>query len=84
MDGIRIRLVDGRLRMRYAALAHQHLQVATPVSTGPACLPGTGQAAACAQALWRFLGNDWSKLTYTGHTSKPDQVQVTHGHGRGV
>jgi hypothetical protein len=95
----------------------QHLHVATPVSTGPACLPGDGQAAACAQALWRFLANervtlpalaepprelarqivngadygsrfvllahDWSKLTYTGHTSKPDQVEVTHGHDLG-
>lgn len=117
MDGISIRLVDGRLRKRYAALVQQHIHVATPVSTGPACLPGAGQTASCAQALWRFLANervtlpalaepprelarqtvngpgygsryvllahDWSKLTYTGHTSKPDQVEVTHGDDRG-
>jgi hypothetical protein len=113
MDGTRIRLVDGRLRKRYAALVKQHIHVATPVSTGPACLPGAGQAASCAQALWRFLDNDavtlptladpprelaqqivngptygsryvllahdWSKLTYTWHTSKKDQVPVSHG-----
>lgn len=113
MNGITIRLVDGRLRKRYAALVQQHVHVATPVSTGPACLPGAGQSASCAQALWRFLANervtlpalaepprdlarqtvngpsygsryvllahDWSKLTYTAHTSKPDQVEVSHG-----
>ena len=113
MNGIEIRLLDGRLRKRYAALVKQHVRAATSVSTGLASLPGIGRAASCAQALWRFLANervtlpalvepprdlarqtvngpdygsryvllahDWSKLTYTAHTSKPDQVEVSHG-----
>lgn len=113
MNGIKICLVDGRLRARYSALVKQHFRTATSVSAGLASLPGEGRAASCAQALWRFLANDrvtlpaliepprdlarqtvngadyrsryvlvahdWSKLTYTTHTSKPDQVEVSHG-----
>jgi hypothetical protein len=58
MNGIEIRLVDGRLRRRYAALVKQHARVATSVSTGLASLPGQGRAMSCAQALWRFLANE--------------------------
>src|SRR5687768_2219848 len=58
MDGIEIRLVDGRLRSRYAALVKQHLRTGSSVSTGLASLPGEGRAASCAQALWRFLANE--------------------------
>lgn len=117
MDGIEIRLVDGRLRSRYAALVKQHLRTGSSVSTGLASLPGEGRAASCAQALWRFLANervtlpalaepprelarqvvndagygsryvllahDWSKLTFTTHASKADQVEVSHGDDRG-
>ena len=113
MNGINIGLLDGRLRKRYAALVKQQMRAATSVSTGLASFPGEGRAAACAQALWRFLANgsvtlpvlakpprdlarqivnhpdygsryvllvhDWSKLTYTEHTFKPDQVEVSHG-----
>ena len=78
-------------------------------------MPGPGVAAACVQAMWRFLANervtlpvesqrelakqvvqgadygsryvllahDWSKVTYTTHPSKADQVEVSHGDDRG-
>jgi hypothetical protein len=79
MNGIQIRLLDGRLRRRYAALVKQHFRAATSVSAGLASLPGAGRAATCAQALWRFLANE--RVTLPALVEPPRELarQVVNG-----
>ncbi len=79
MNGIHIRLLDGRLRRRYAALVKQHFRAATSVSAGLASLPGDGRAATCAQALWRFLANE--RVTLPALIEPPRELarQVVNG-----